>query len=118
MISFKNCPCLVDEIDNFIEKYSLSKSTLPKAECLNRPVTVEQIEVEKLVKEHFHKGQDGFTGILPNLKGQIAKCYCKYLLRPYKIKRENFQICFEVHMILIPESDSLHQSRKLLTSFS
>lgn len=29
----------MDEIDNFIEKYSFSKSTLSKAECLNRPVT-------------------------------------------------------------------------------
>lgn len=53
----------MDEIDNFREKYSLSKSTLSKAECLNRPITVEKIEeIEKLVKEHLHKGQDGFTG--------------------------------------------------------
>lgn len=60
MVNIKNYPCLVDEVDIFPEKYSVSKSTLLEAECLNRPVTIE--EIKKVVKELFHKDQDGSTG--------------------------------------------------------
>ena len=52
----------LEEMDNFLEKYNLSRLTEEETENLNRPITSNEIEliIKKLLKNKT-PGPDGFT---------------------------------------------------------
>ena len=52
-------------MDKFLEKYNFPKLNEKEAESLNRPVTPDEIETIKIIKNlqtHKSPGPDGFTG--------------------------------------------------------
>lgn len=100
---------LVDEMDSFLEKCRLSKSTLLEAEHLNRPITIE--ELEKIIKELFHKGQDDLTGEFY----QILKFWQPSVTATtydHRKRDKTFTFLFEVCMTLILEYDRFCPKKK------
>ena len=53
----------LDEMDTFLEKYSLPKLNEEEAENLKRPITTDDIEaIMKKLLAQKRPGMDGFTG--------------------------------------------------------
>lgn len=89
-------------MDAFLEKCTLSKSTLLEAEHLNRPITIETLK--KIIKELFHKCQDDITGeFYQILKFRLLSVTATTY--DHRKRDKTFTFLFEVHMALILEYD-------------
>ena len=54
---------MLGEMDKLLEKSNFPKLNQEEAECLNRPITADEIEaVIKKLLAHKSPGPDGFTG--------------------------------------------------------
>ena len=59
----------LEEMDNFLESYSLPKLNQEEIHQLNRPITRNEIEcVIKTLHTNKTPGPDGFTGELPKIQ--------------------------------------------------
>ena len=93
-------------MDKFLEKYTLPKLKEEEAECLNRPMTPDEIEtVIKKVLTHKKPGPDGFTGeCYRTLKGKLTPIFH----RLFQKIREDGRLpnsFYEANIILIPKPD-------------
>ena len=79
----------LEEMDNFLESYSLPKLNQEETDQMNKPITRNEIEeVIKTLPTNKRPGPDGFTGELYHTKKNLCPSFLNFSKR---LKKEHSQ---------------------------
>ena len=92
-------------MDKFLEKYKLPKLNEGEAECLNRPITPDEIEtVIKKLPMHKSSGPDGFTEeFYRTFKAELTPILHRLFQKIQEDERLP-NLFYEAKIILIPKT--------------
>ena len=108
----------LEEMDNFLETYSLEKLNQEETDQLNRPITRNEIEyVIKTLPTNKSPGPDGFTGkFYQTYKEDLVPILLKLF---QKVEEEGIlpKTFYDANITLIPNQTRIPQKEKTIGQY-